>query len=93
MTDADILTRKRGLGRSATHAQLARAYQAQKGKCFYCKCEAVLPDTKFRRANPRSGDWPRNVATREHLVRQSEGGSDEDSNVVMACAKCNWARG
>ena len=103
MIDADTLLRADDLAgmrllRKRFHpklarAQLKRAYEAQRAKCCYCKCDTVLPDTKFRRATPCSADWPRNVATREHLVRRCEGGSDEDGNVAMACAECNWARG
>jgi 5-methylcytosine-specific restriction endonuclease McrA len=32
-------------------------------------------------------------ATREHLVRKADGGTDHDSNIVMACAACNHERG
>lgn len=74
-------------------AQLKRAYEAQHGLCFYCKFAAILPDAKFRQAIPCSSDWPPNVATREHLRRRRDGGTDADDNVVMACARCNWRRG
>jgi hypothetical protein len=32
-------------------------------------------------------------ATREHLIRKADGGTDDDSNIVMACAGCNHERG
>jgi hypothetical protein len=32
-------------------------------------------------------------ANREHLVRKADGGTDHDSNIVMACAACNHERG
>ena len=31
-------------------------------------------------------------ATREHLVRKVDGGTDHDSNIVMASAGCNHER-
>lgn len=33
------------------------------------------------------------TATREHIVPQSSGGSDDASNIVMACRRCNGSRG
>lgn len=32
------------------------------------------------------------TATREHLKPQASGGGDNDSNIVMACKRCNSAR-
>lgn len=35
----------------------------------------------------------RESVTREHIVPQSSGGSDDASNIVMACKRCNGSRG
>lgn len=32
------------------------------------------------------------TATREHLKPQASGGGDNESNIVMACKRCNGAR-
>lgn len=83
-------------------AQLARKFDDQDGACFYCGRECWLwPKAKsFRdpaliehfeemRANRRR---QKTRATREHLIRVADGGTDDDANIVMACAVCNHSR-
>lgn len=65
---------------------LLKAYYDQLGECFYCNRRAWLP------WEDNSGDL-RLMATREHLVRQCDGGTDDDENIAMACADCNSRRG
>lgn len=33
------------------------------------------------------------IATREHMVRKTDGGNNEQQNLVLACAYCNSCRG
>ncbi len=35
----------------------------------------------------------REDATRDHIRPRSRGGSDEDSNIQLACGPCNYAKG
>lgn len=65
---------------------LDEAFAREGGRCFYC--DRVC--TSERRAKP---PYPRNMASRDHLVPQFYGGSDDIENVVMACIECNNARG
>jgi hypothetical protein len=64
-------------------AQLRRVFDEQGGICLYCQCPCQI--YRSSKNNKR--------ATREHLVRVVDGGSDDDSNIVMACADCNHKRG
>ena len=34
-----------------------------------------------------------NQATADHVVPRSKGGDDSDSNLVVACFKCNYEKG
>lgn len=74
--------------RRSDQAQLRRKFYAQRCLCFYCECVAVLSILPPRDAYDRG-----RRATREHLVRWTNGGSDDDDNIVMACADCNHKRG
>ena len=37
--------------------------------------------------------WLRDLATLDHLIEIARGGSDDEDNLVVACAPCNAARG
>jgi 5-methylcytosine-specific restriction endonuclease McrA len=80
----------------AFQRQLRRKHQEQDGLCFYCEQPAWLPALKG--PHPFSEEYASNRrraktrATREHLVRRADGGTDDDSNIVMACARCNHER-
>lgn len=56
------------------------------GVCHYCKCETILPEGID---NPYND----NLATREHIVPRSKGGTWDMFNLVLACRACNGARG
>ena len=80
----------------ATTLQLLRraAFARQHGHCYYCG----LPiwETHGKAFSKRLG-IPKKLArhsrcTAEHLRARQEGGRDEPSNIVAACAWCNWNR-
>lgn len=56
----------------------------QFGRCCYCG-EPVLMDTESR-LDPRYG-------TTDHVVPRAAGGSDRESNKVLACYRCNSLKG
>lgn len=68
-----------------------QAFQQQGGRCWYCDVRmwhlspAELPIVSIRGAS-------RLRCTAEHLVARCDGGKDEASNVVAACAHCNHTR-
>lgn len=59
---------------SHTAAQLYELYQKQEGKCFYCKKEL---------------GHSRNSWHGDHYIPLSKGGSNDISNIVIACPTCN----
>jgi hypothetical protein len=83
-------------------ARSNRKHAEQNGLCYYCEQPAWLaappPPSKEdnlnwleeRHANRRR---QKTRATRGHLIPKRDGGTDDDSNIVMACAACNHERG
>jgi 5-methylcytosine-specific restriction endonuclease McrA len=59
--------------------------QQQNNKCIFCKC-----DMKYH--NGEAHLHPR-AMTREHVIPRSHGGTDEESNYVVSCNRCNSLRG
>lgn len=57
------------------------------GRCFYCDRMTVLPP---RRPGSR---LTKTAATRDHIIPKIAGGSDQISNLVLACNECNNERG
>lgn len=55
-------------------------------RCFWCLCVVYYAPTPLRYPPP-------NLATREHLVPKSHGGTRAPENIVVACIRCNNARG
>lgn len=53
--------------------------------CYWCGCGLVL---RREELGPGLG-----LATRDHVIPHSRGGSDKRSNVVLACEPCNTKRG
>lgn len=55
-------------------------------ECFYCgkpiRCVVCHPDTSIR-----------SVATLDHLIPRSKGGTFAYSNLVLSCPKCNRKKG
>lgn len=57
------------------------AFFAQKGICYYCPVEMVLPSKDhipFDR-----------TCTAEHRIRWADGGKATPGNIVAACCRCN----
>lgn len=69
---------------SVTRANLRKQYG---DACFYCGCEMTFART------PRGTKRPPNLATLEHVVPVSRGGSHTWDNVVLACLRCNFSKG
>lgn len=59
---------------------------AQDGKCHYCDRETVLP----KQGMTNTG---KSLATLDHIITQSDGGTDHLTNMVVACSACNSNRG
>ena len=67
---------------------------AQDGLCYYCRCPTWECDAeefarKYKMSARRTQFFKQ---TAEHLVARCDGGTDTDSNVVMACHYCNSSR-
>ena len=80
---------------------IARLYNKQGGFCYYCHRPAWLFGVEKKiDARRRLGIGlyaPSRVlndrrATREHLRRRADGGTNLQDNLVMACAGCNHSR-
>lgn len=72
----------------------ARAFESQKGKCFYSEFPMWLADPSSHPlwAPGASGPLGRLQCTAEHKVARVDGGSDASRNVVAACRFCNETR-
>lgn len=62
-----------------------RLYDQQKGLCWICGVKCNRP-TKTPRHHPLD-------FTLDHIIPVSEGGTDDRSNFVGACKRCNRERG
>jgi CRISPR/Cas system Type II protein with McrA/HNH and RuvC-like nuclease domain len=76
------LKRKRAYRR-----RLVRLYDHQDGRCFYCDCKMYLHHRHPSKTNKKK------MATIEHIVPASQGGTTRLSNVVISCNRCNRIRG
>ncbi len=77
--------------------QVVSLHQQQGGLCYYCLRDTFLPTIEtFAEAAERFGMSAKTVilrmATREHLIKRQDGGTDQDFNIVMACMQCNLTR-
>ena len=70
--------RRRGNGGSYTTDELKRLFEAQNGKCFYCG-ELIFS----------SFDKELHV---DHKIPLIRGGTNDISNIALACSKCNLAK-
>jgi len=61
-------------------------FQQQGGRCAYCDCVMVL---KRRGSRNSTSPAPRNLATLDHKIARSLGGTDAVDNLVVACHGCN----
>ena len=57
-------------------------------KCYWCD----KPIRLLYPSKDRNGHFPKNGATREHLIPISQGGGG-GANIVFACRRCNTERG
>ncbi len=80
MATSDLLLRI-----AATDATFAKTAdgRAVAGKCIHCNSALLIP---FDRAE-KSG------ATVEHIVPRTHGGTDELTNLAIACRRCNVGKG
>lgn len=67
-------------------ARMEALMERHKKRCFYCNI--VVRVLRKKRA-----PHPRDMATEDHLVPKSKGGSDLLDNLVLACNECNNQRG
>jgi HNH endonuclease len=74
------------LGIAGRHELLLTVFNKQDGICFHCQ----LPIFTDKYA---AGAQKQNQATVEHLVPVSFGGCSCPANLVVACYRCNSARG
>lgn len=68
---------------------LEATYSKYNARCHYCSRGTVLTSRRKR----GKGKQESNYATREHIVPQRFGGSDNSENIVLACHDCNNKRG
>lgn len=66
-------------------ASIKRLWQMQEGKCYFCDCETHL--------RKNGGPIEQRMATIEHMIPKSRGGSNLMINLKMSCYDCNNSRG
>lgn len=82
---------------------LQKLFDEAAGTCCYCGCETYLPGrdprpvvlARFGLVAGAPGvkkALRRRAATREHIVRKTEGGGDNRRNLALACHHCNVTR-
>jgi 5-methylcytosine-specific restriction endonuclease McrA len=64
----------------------AKLFRAQKHRCYYCGCKMILAK------GPADGRCHPKLATIDHIVPKSHGGTYQE-NSVAACHACNNERG
>lgn len=82
-------------------SKLKALWHMQQGECFYCGGATWLHGGGESKAQARArlgvtgprAELRQRQATKEHLHRISDGGSNDLGNLVMACADCNGRRG
>ena len=74
----------------AVYKKVVRMYNAQNGTCGYCGTDKVYlrkeVSKKFHQSNRHL------VATFEHIVPRSKGGTYKISNGICVCSRCNTLR-
>ena len=65
---------------------LREALVQQSGRCFYCRRALRLMPLAVRKR-------PRDAATADHLIPLAYGGTDDITNIVAACERCNARKG
>lgn len=72
-----------------------RAFRAQKGHCYYCRCRMWDSEgwEAFRKEHSLTPGQAKQLrCTAEHVVARSERGRDVAQNIVAACLYCNRGR-
>ncbi|MBE9395653.1 HNH endonuclease [Pontibacterium sp. N1Y112] len=71
-----------------------RAFNRQKGRCYYCNALMWLTDPNTFSGNHQitAKQASRFQCTSEHLVARCDGGKDTQKNIVAACRFCNAKR-
>jgi len=72
--------------------KLVALFNKQSGRCVFCNCETWLAVEGSKKQRAPEGMQIKQMATADHIIPQSEGGTDKSSNLAMACTACNNAR-
>jgi len=64
--------------------RIRRVYTKQGFKCCYCEKHMKLPKYGIKKCD--------STATKEHLIRQVDGGKNNAQNLAVACGWCNSHR-
>lgn len=95
MAIGDILNTESPMNKTLYRSRQS-AYVAQAGLCFYCSCAMWLRSIDELTKPYAYGITKKQAkmfqCTAEHLIPQSEGGSDLPRNIVAACLQCNVRR-
>jgi len=68
-----------------------KLYEAQRGKCYYCKRKMFLPPWSDRNHPWDFMQFLMQVSI-EHKQPRSKGGLNTPDNVVLTCLGCNWSK-
>jgi 5-methylcytosine-specific restriction endonuclease McrA len=68
---------------STCERKLVRGREVWVGRCLHCRAAVTVP------LDPREPA----SATLEHIVPRTHGGDDSLTNLALACASCNHAKG
>jgi hypothetical protein len=84
---------------AARRRKLLRLSEQQRHRCCYCErltwmfAKKVQSSLVNFQPDRRPGMTKALMATMEHIVAISDGGTEHDSNLAMACYRCNTLRG
>lgn len=76
---------------SKIQALRRKAFDSQRGRCWYCRVKMWL-DSPAELPGVPSSSSSRLHCTAEHLHAQCDGGRDVAGNIVAACRLCNLTR-
>lgn len=75
--------------RSAAYQAVEKSYQRGQRRCHICSCQLIYNP----RLTGKGCTVPKNLATFEHLVPKSQGGTKAPINGLIICGQCNHRRG
>lgn len=67
---------------------LRNIFDAQAGRCFYCKKPLI-----FKSKSSRKRSDGKLSSTKDHFIPKAEGGARGRTNIVCACSPCNNLKG